>query len=111
MDPRLPPVLATPAPSVRTAAPAPSGAGAESVSGPGKSVPQDPGLDAERAAPAPPQRLTTEVRIEMDRAAGRMVQTFIDPTTGETLRQFPYESQLAFARALQAFERARLKQD
>jgi uncharacterized FlaG/YvyC family protein len=51
--------------------------------------------------------VSAEVRIEMDKAAGRMVQTFVDSGTGEVLRQFPGETQLAFSRALAAFERAR----
>jgi hypothetical protein len=61
----------------------------------------------ERSVPTPPQRLHADVRIELDKAAVRMVQTFVNPETGEELAQFPYENQLAFSRAIVAFERAK----
>lgn len=49
------------------------------------------------------------LRIELDREAGRFVQTLTDPNTSEILRRFPYESQLAFARAVGAYMNTRLK--
>jgi uncharacterized FlaG/YvyC family protein len=48
------------------------------------------------------------LRIELDRDAGRFVQTLTDPQTNEILRRFPNESQLAFARAIGAYMNARL---
>jgi uncharacterized FlaG/YvyC family protein len=47
------------------------------------------------------------LRIELDLEAGRFVQTLSDPTTMEVLRSFPYESQLAFARAVTAYMNAK----
>lgn len=47
------------------------------------------------------------LRIELDRDAGRFVQTLTDPVTNEILRRFPNESQLAFARAIGAYMNAR----
>ena len=53
--------------------------------------------------------LAGHLRIELDQAAGRFVQTLTDPTTNEILRQFPHESALAFARAVRAYEMARFR--
>lgn len=50
--------------------------------------------------------LAGQLRIELDEAAGRFVQTLTDPTTQEVLRRFPHESQLAFARATRAYSAA-----
>lgn len=50
--------------------------------------------------------LAGRLRIELDEAAGRFVQTLTDPTTQEVLRRFPHESQLAFARASRAYAQA-----
>jgi len=47
------------------------------------------------------------LRIELDREAGRFVQTLTDPSTMEILRRFPHESQLAFARAVGAYMNAK----
>lgn len=47
------------------------------------------------------------LRIELDREAGRFVQTLTDPNTMEVLRRFPYESQLAYARAVGAYMNAK----
>jgi hypothetical protein len=110
MDPRLPPLPAAQTSPARSPAPAAPGFGAKAVEsvqrtrGPG--VPEVEPIQT-RAPAAPAPRLTADVRIEVDKAAGRMVQTFVDPATGEELKQFPYDSQLAFSRALGAFERAR----
>ncbi len=107
MDPRLPPLQAAYAPPAQKPAPAAYGPGAKSVSD-ASSVRQPPATEpARKAPPVSPPKLSADVRIEVDRAAGRMVQTFLDPATGEELKQFPYEQQLAFSRALMAFERAR----
>lgn len=70
----------------------------------------------ETKALAPAQEILVEaqhsliagnLRIELDREAGRFVQTLTDPTTMEVLRRFPYESQLAFARAVTAYMNAK----
>jgi len=50
--------------------------------------------------------LAGHLRIELDEAAGRFVQTLTDPSTQEVLRRFPHESQLAFARAIGAYAKA-----
>jgi hypothetical protein len=108
MESRLPPVAPV-YPTVAPIAPAGPGPGAKTVSsadaasGPG--VPQVEPVQERAVASAP--KLTADVRIEIDRAAVRLVQTFLDPETGEELNQFPYESQLAFSRAVVAFERAK----
>lgn len=47
------------------------------------------------------------LRIELDHEAGRFVQTLTDPGTMEVLRRFPYESQLAYARAVTAYMNAK----
>lgn len=101
---------ATAPPAVAPIAPAGPGPGAKAVSSAdkpsGAGVPQvEPAQ--ERSIATPPPRLHADVRIELDKAAVRMVQTFVNPETGEELTQFPYENQLAFSRAVVAFERAR----
>jgi hypothetical protein len=66
--------------------------------------PKDPGppQDPQPRVEPPPQQpmLAADLRIEVDKAAGRFVLTFTDPETGETLRRFPNEAQLAFARII-----------
>jgi len=110
MDPRLPPLQAAQTPPAKPPAPASPGPGAKAVLSAdktgGRGAPEVEPVQT-RAPAAPPPRLSADVRIEVDRAAGRMVQTFLDPATGQELKQFPYENQLAFSRALAAFERAR----
>lgn len=44
--------------------------------------------------------------VQLDADAGRFIQTLTDPQTNETLRRFPSESQLAYARAVMAYLRA-----
>jgi hypothetical protein len=60
-------------------------------------------------APVPVQKplIAGHLRIELDRDAGRFVQTLTDPLTNEIIRRFPHESQLAFARAIGAYMNAR----
>lgn len=50
--------------------------------------------------------LAGRLRIELDAEAGRFVQTLTDPVTHEVIRQFPHDSQLAFARAARAYAKA-----
>lgn len=47
------------------------------------------------------------LRIELDQEAGRFVQTLTDPTTHQVLMRFPYESQLAYSRAITAYMNAK----
>jgi uncharacterized FlaG/YvyC family protein len=51
--------------------------------------------------------LAGHLRIELDRDAGRFVQTLTDPLTNEIIRRFPHESALAFARAIGAYMNAK----
>jgi uncharacterized FlaG/YvyC family protein len=60
---------------------------------------------AEKRAPVH-TLLAGHLKIELDEAAGRFVQTLTDPNTQEVLRRFPHESQLAFARAIGAYTQA-----
>lgn len=71
--------------------------------------PEDDGRNRDNAEKRrAPERilLAGRLRIELDEAAGRFVQTLTDPTTQEVLRRFPHESQLAFARASRAYTQA-----
>lgn len=105
----MPPPAVAYGPPAPTRTPAPTGFGAKVVStARPERAPEEPAeVPKERAVAASAPLVSAEVRIEMDKAAGRMVQTFVDSGTGEVLRQFPGETQLAFSRALAAFERAR----
>lgn len=47
------------------------------------------------------------LRIELDQEAGRFVQTLTDPATDQVLMRFPYESQLAYSRAISAYMNAK----
>lgn len=58
--------------------------------------------DAEHSASLMPDQLV----VEKDEAAGRFVQTRIDPATTETVLRYPSETQLAFSRAVAAYNRA-----
>lgn len=49
-----------------------------------------------------PARLT----IEIDREAGRFVNTLVDPNSDVVLRRYPSERQLAYSRAVNAYMRA-----
>lgn len=108
METRLAPVAAVYAPAAPIT-PAGPGPGAKTVSSADKpsarAAPQVEPVQEREAVPPP--KLTTDVRIEIDKAAMRMVQTFVDPETGKELVQFPFENQLAFSRAIVAFERAK----
>ena len=52
------------------------------------------------------QLLSADLRIEVDKEAERFVQSFSDPVTGEEIRRYPAEAQLAFSRAASAFAKA-----
>jgi hypothetical protein len=49
-----------------------------------------------------------DLQIRLDDNAQRFVQTLTDSSTGETLRRYPSEAQLAYARAVMAYLRAQL---
>jgi hypothetical protein len=51
--------------------------------------------------------LPADLKLRLDADAGWFVQTLIDPVSSETLRRYPSESQLAFSRAVTAYQRAR----
>ena len=48
------------------------------------------------------------LQVSLDGNAQRFVQTLTDSSTGEMLRRYPSESQLAYARAVMAYLRAQL---
>src|SRR5262245_24074876 len=61
---------------------------------------------AEQQAQAINQLLPGELLIEVDRASGRFVHTLKDASTEEVKWRFPSEAQLAFSRAVNAYNRA-----
>ncbi len=48
------------------------------------------------------------LHVRLDAGAQRFVQTLTDSNTGEMLRRYPSEAQLAYARAVMAYLRAQL---
>lgn len=58
--------------------------------------------EAEYSASLMPDRLV----VEKDEAAGRFIQTRIDPQSEETVLRYPSEAQLAYSRAIAAYMRA-----
>ena len=76
-------------------------------------APAEPGIAAEAAhrrmaahqamlrAKAEPDNL----KVQLDGNAQRFVQTVTDSSTGEMLRRYPSEAQLAYARAVMAYLR------
>jgi len=61
---------------------------------------------AEHVASLQTSVLPDDVTIQLDAEAGRFVSTLTDSVTTETLRRYPSESQLAYARAVMAYMRA-----
>ncbi|MEZ5995129.1 MAG: hypothetical protein R3C25_05190 [Hyphomonadaceae bacterium] len=61
---------------------------------------------ADHAAAQRDELVPDKLQVQLDRAAGRFVQTLSDPSTQETLRRYPSESQLAYSRAVMAYLRA-----
>jgi uncharacterized FlaG/YvyC family protein len=49
-----------------------------------------------------------DLQVRLDDSAQRFVQTLTDSNTGEMLRRYPSEAQLAYARAVMAYLRAQL---
>lgn len=69
-------------------------------------VPQTPAA-AQMLEKAQHSLIAGNLRIELDQEAGRFVQTLTDPTTNAVLLRFPYESQLAYSRAISAYMNAK----
>jgi hypothetical protein len=47
-----------------------------------------------------------DLHVRLDAEAQRFVQTLTDPETAETVRRYPSEEQIAYARAVMAYLRA-----
>jgi uncharacterized FlaG/YvyC family protein len=81
-----------------------------------KPAPPEPSIAAEAAqrrmaAHQATLRAKTEpnnLQVQLDDNAQRFVQTLTDSNTGEMLRRYPSEAQLAYARAVMAYLRAQL---
>lgn len=81
-----------------------------------KPAPAEPGIAAEAAHKRMAEHkaaLRSDVQpdnlqVSLDGNAQRFVQTLTDANTGETLRRYPSESQLAYARAVMAYLRAQI---
>jgi hypothetical protein len=79
-----------------------------------KPAPAEPSIAAEAAEqhmaePAAMQPANVEpgnLQVRLDGSAQRFVQTLTDSSTGEMLRRYPSEAQLAYARAVMAYLRA-----
>jgi uncharacterized FlaG/YvyC family protein len=77
-------------------------------------APPEPGIAAEaaqRRLAVHTAALQAEVKpdnlqVSLDGNAQRFVQTLTDSNTGEMLRRYPSEAQLAYARAVMAYLRA-----
>jgi len=67
----------------------------------GQSVAEQKAMPRAKAQPA-------DLQVRLDDSAQRFVQTLTDSDTGETLRRYPSEAQLAYARAVMAYLRAQL---
>jgi uncharacterized FlaG/YvyC family protein len=63
---------------------------------------------AQQAAALHAEAAQRKLSVTLDADAGRFVQTLTDVSTAETLRRYPSESQLAYARAVMAYLRAQL---
>lgn len=79
-----------------------------------KPDPAEPGIAAEAAHRRMAEHKATlrakvepdNLQVRLDDEAQRFVQTLVDADTGETLRRYPSEAQLAYARAVMAYLRA-----
>ncbi|MBL8537734.1 MAG: hypothetical protein JNM59_10065 [Hyphomonadaceae bacterium] len=64
-------------------------------------------LDKQTADPTPAiEPSAKSLQVQLDKDAGRFVQTLTDASTHETLRKYPSEAQLAYSRAVMAYMRA-----
>lgn len=83
------------------------GSDAQSVPSQADFQPHSPAPADDVIVKAQQSLIAGNLRIELDHEAGRFVQTLTDPGTMEVLRRFPYESQLAYARAVTAYMNAK----
>jgi hypothetical protein len=61
---------------------------------------------SERMAEMKSDLAPAELLIELDKAAGRFVNTLVDSGTQEVILRYPNETQLAYSRAVSAYQRA-----
>jgi len=81
-----------------------------------KPAPAEPSVAAEAAARRMAEHKAMlrakvepdDLQVRLDDSAQRFVQTLTDSNTGEMLRRYPSEAQLAYARAVMAYLRAQL---
>ena len=62
-------------------------------------------LEAERRAEAQTKLEAGKLMVQIDAAAGRFVNILADVNTGQVVRQYPNDAQLAFSRAIRAYVR------
>ena len=74
--------------------------------GPGPAAKAAEEIAAMRRAEVSAKVLPNQLVVEVDAEAGRFVQTVIDSQTEEVQLRYPNETQLAFSRAVTAYERA-----
>ena len=63
-------------------------------------------MRAQQQVDATSEILPGKLLVEVDRAAGRFVNTLLDSSTNEVLRRYPSEGQLAFSRGVAAYMQA-----
>ena len=62
-------------------------------------------LEEARRAEAQTKLAPAKLSVEIDAAAGRFVNILSDVNTGQVVRQYPSDAQLAFSRAIRAYAR------
>ncbi len=60
-------------------------------------------MEAARRAEAQNKLAPAKLSVEIDAAAGRFVNILSDADTGQIVRQYPSDAQLAFSRAIRAY--------
>lgn len=91
-------------PAVPSTSPAQTFAAPEK--GPGPAAKAAAEIAAMRRAEVSAKVLPNQLIVEVDAEAGRFVQTVIDSQSEEVQLKYPNETQLAFSRAVTAYERA-----
>jgi len=99
MDPVAPPKAA---PDLNQVAPKPAPAG------PSIAAEAAARRAAEHNAALRAEAQPDNLQVRLDGSAQRFVQTLTDSDTGEMIRRYPSEAQLAYARAVMAYLRAQL---
>lgn len=61
--------------------------------------------EAERRAEVQNKLEPAKLSVQIDAAAGRFVNILADVNTGQVVRQYPSDAQLAFSRAIRAYAR------